>query len=89
MDFQQVVDGLQAQTIILVDVRNPDELSTLGKIPGSINLPREMKSIYYSSVLHFQNILIPVPNLRDFLQLTEDEFQGRLGFQKPHPQDSR
>lgn len=41
MDFQQVAKGLEAKTILLVDVRNPDELTNVGKIPGSVNLPRE------------------------------------------------
>ena len=39
MDFSEVKQGLEAGSILLIDVRNPDEVRNLGKIPGSHNIP--------------------------------------------------
>ena len=41
-DFDDVQKGLEDNSIVLVDVRNRDEVQTLGKIPTSHNLPREL-----------------------------------------------
>ena len=38
VDFEQVQELLKAGTV-LIDVRNPGELSETGKIPGSVNIP--------------------------------------------------
>ena len=42
MEYEDVKAGLADKSLILVDVRNPDELEKHGKIPGSINIPREL-----------------------------------------------
>ena len=42
MEFENVKAGLADKTLLLIDVRNPDELEKHGKIPGSINIPREL-----------------------------------------------
>ena len=39
MEFEDVKKGLSEKTLVLIDVRNPDELVKHGKIPGSINIP--------------------------------------------------
>ena len=36
--YEQVVDGLAKQSIVLVDIREPDEFVS-GHVPGAINLP--------------------------------------------------
>ena len=36
--YEQVSEGLAAQSIVLVDIREPDEF-VAGHVPGSINLP--------------------------------------------------
>jgi hypothetical protein len=41
LSFDDVKDGLEANSLVLIDVRNRDEVQTLGKIPTSNNLPRE------------------------------------------------
>jgi rhodanese-related sulfurtransferase len=41
MEFAEVRDGLKEKSFVLVDVRNPEELQAAGKIPGSVNVPRE------------------------------------------------
>ena len=41
-DFDDVQKGLEDNSIVLIDVRNRDEVQTLGKIPTSKNLPREL-----------------------------------------------
>ena len=46
MDFEAVKSGIDSKSIILIDVRNPGELQTDGKIPGSYNIPREYLSFY-------------------------------------------
>ena len=38
VDFEQVQELLKAGTV-LIDVRNPGEVSETGKIPGSVNIP--------------------------------------------------
>ena len=38
MDFSQVKKGLEENQIILVDVRNLDEIKSMGKIPGENSL---------------------------------------------------
>jgi len=42
MEFSQVKKGLEEKAFVLVDVRNQDELQSVGKIPGSINIPRKI-----------------------------------------------
>ena len=39
VEFEDVKEGLASKSLILIDVRNPDELVEHGKIPGSINIP--------------------------------------------------
>lgn len=39
MEFSEVKQGLEANSILLIDVRNPDEVQNLGRIPGSYNIP--------------------------------------------------
>ncbi len=41
MDFSQIKKGLDEKAFLLVDVRNQDELQAVGKIPGSVNIPRK------------------------------------------------
>ena len=41
LDFDDVQKGLEDNSIVLIDVRNRDEVQTLGKIPTSHNLPCE------------------------------------------------
>ena len=47
MEFENVKSGLSDKSLILIDVRNPDELEKHGKIPGSINIPRKQCYYYY------------------------------------------
>ena len=47
MKFENVKSGLSDKSLILIDVRNPDELEKHGKIPGSINIPRKQCYYYY------------------------------------------
>jgi 3-mercaptopyruvate sulfurtransferase SseA len=42
MDFSDVKQGLESNAILLIDVRNPEEVRTSGKIPGSHNIPRKL-----------------------------------------------
>jgi 3-mercaptopyruvate sulfurtransferase SseA len=39
MEFAEVKQGLEANAIVLIDVRNADEIRNSGKIPGSHNIP--------------------------------------------------
>ena len=41
MEFESVKAGLADKSLVLIDVRNPDEIEKHGKIPGSINIPRK------------------------------------------------
>ena len=41
MEFEDVNAGLGDKSLLLIDVRNPDEIQQHGKIPGSINIPRK------------------------------------------------
>ncbi len=41
MDFDGVKRGTEDGTIVLLDVRNKNELQEVGKIPTSVNVPRE------------------------------------------------
>ncbi len=45
MEFSEVKQGLEANSILLIDVRNPDEVQNLGRIPGSHNIPRKCLNI--------------------------------------------
>ncbi len=37
MEFSEVKKGLEEKEIILIDVRNPDEVASMGKIPGKLS----------------------------------------------------
>ena len=39
MEYEEVKAALADKSLMLIDVRNPDELEKHGKIPGSINIP--------------------------------------------------
>ena len=39
MQFAEVKLGLEEKSILLIDVRNPDEIRNMGRIPGSLNIP--------------------------------------------------
>ena len=39
MQFSEVKQGLEEKSILLIDVRNPDEIRNMGRIPGSHNIP--------------------------------------------------
>ena len=49
MDFAQVKEAIEENTITLIDVRNLDEVESSGKIPKSHLIPR--KYMYQSAVL--------------------------------------
>ena len=44
MQYEDVKEGLENKSLLLIDVREPDELEKFGKIPGSINIPRKYTS---------------------------------------------
>ena len=39
VDFEQVKTGLENESLIYLDVRNPGELLSDGKVVGSVNVP--------------------------------------------------
>ena len=39
MEFAEVKSRLDDKSIVLIDVRNPDEVESMGKIPGSNQVP--------------------------------------------------
>lgn len=39
MNFEQVRDGVNAKSIVVLDVRSPDEIKKDGRISGSFNIP--------------------------------------------------
>ena len=39
MEFEAVKKGLEEKSLLLIDVRNPDEVEAAGKIPGSKQIP--------------------------------------------------
>ena len=41
MDFSDVRQGLAENNILLIDVRNVEEVRSAGRIPGSYNIPRK------------------------------------------------
>ena len=41
VDFDELNLLLSQNSIVLVDVRQPHELEKIGKIPGSVNIPRK------------------------------------------------
>ena len=43
MDFAEVKQGVEKKTILLIDVRNVDEIKKDGKIPGTHNIPCKFK----------------------------------------------
>ena len=51
MDYKEVRTGLEDKSLTLLDVRNPDELTKNGKIPGSINIPCKYMLHYYHFIL--------------------------------------
>ena len=63
MEFFQVKKGLEEKTFVLVDVRNQDELQSVGKIPGSINIPRKFL-LRLNIALHFNSIFKAKNNCR-------------------------
>ena len=42
MDFSDVRQGLAENSILLIDVRNVEEVKSAGRIPGSYNIPRKL-----------------------------------------------
>ncbi|XP_049298142.1 rhodanese domain-containing protein CG4456-like isoform X2 [Anopheles funestus] len=63
--YEEVLDLPNHPEKLLIDVRNPDELSETGKIPTSIN--------------------IPLPQLEEGLNLTNEAFKAKFGRDKPGP----
>ena len=53
MEFESVKAGLADKSLVLIDVRNPDELEKHGKIPGSINIPCKL---FYKCCICFTQI---------------------------------
>ena len=51
MDYKEVRTGLEDKSLTLLDVRNPDELTKNGKIPGSTNIPCKYMLHYYHFIL--------------------------------------
>jgi len=39
MDYEQVSKGVEDGSMLVIDVRGPDEVAKTGKIPNSINIP--------------------------------------------------
>ncbi|XP_073942740.1 rhodanese domain-containing protein CG4456-like isoform X2 [Choristoneura fumiferana] len=39
VNFDDVMKGIEHPDKVIIDVRNPDEVSATGKIPSSINIP--------------------------------------------------
>ena len=76
MDFNAVKEGLSGGKITLIDVRNPGELESDGKIPGSFNVPCK----YLIKYPHVRFLVLPLifliickaPNFFTFLTLSKD-----------------
>ena len=63
MEFEDVKAGLGDKSLVLIDVRNPDEIQQHGKIPGSINIPRKYIGIWHAYIdwLFGVHIIIACP----------------------------
>ncbi|XP_037089948.1 rhodanese domain-containing protein CG4456-like isoform X2 [Pollicipes pollicipes] len=66
-DFADVKKAVKDGDATIVDVRNPEELKTDGKIPTSISLP--------------------LPEIKEAVALSEDNFKKRYGVARPGERD--
>lgn len=41
MDFEGVKKIVQDRSALIIDVRNPDEVASMGAIPTAVNIPRK------------------------------------------------
>lgn len=86
--YDEIVDLPNHPEILLIDVREPWELLEKGSIPNNLNIPRkysllrqclEMTTFHVETPKNF----IPVGELTDAFNLSENDFQQRYGRPKP------
>ena len=58
MQFSEVKQGLEEKSILLIDVRNPDEIRNMGRIPGSHNIPCKLLFLILYMIIHLFVLLI-------------------------------
>jgi rhodanese-related sulfurtransferase len=89
MDFEGVKQGTEDGSIVLLDVRNRNELLEVGKIPTSINVPRKCHPLGVDPVTQLISkcplslVICSVPELDEALQLEDAAFESKYGFAKP------
>lgn len=50
VDYKQLLEAQKNDNILIVDVREQDEISETGKLPGSIHIPsRHLSSVFINS----------------------------------------
>ena len=76
MEFSQVKKGLEEKAFVLVDVRNQDELQSVGKIPGSINIPRKFL-LRLNIALHFTPYLRSRTIVDNQTHFTREHYEGQ------------
>lgn len=48
MSYEDMLKVIHQPEKVIIDVRNPDEVKTTGKIPSSINIPCNYTSIHWA-----------------------------------------
>jgi len=71
VSFQALKKLLDLKRVVLIDVRRPDELSTVGKIPGSVNVPiNEIPDAFKLSAAEFKekySFDLPSPDAKNIV----------------------
>lgn len=66
VNYDDVVKSIKHPNKVIIDVRNPDEVSATGKIPSSINIPCKVFILLAQAV----NLMIITKTKLLFLMLT-------------------
>lgn len=81
----EVKSALLANTFIIIDVRNKEERSNPGRIPGTWNIPRMYD--WLKKKERINPALIQVSTLEDAFQGSETSFEADYDFKKPKKDD--
>lgn len=59
INYEQLLDAQKDANVLIVDVREPSEISETGVLPGSIHIPSRnlLLHIFEKFTIHFSNVI--------------------------------
>lgn len=87
MDYWDVKERLEDNSITLIDVRDIKEIETDGRIPGAKEIPRELVIKVFHDILIGSDFFLLVSELESAFQLNKDDFVSKYAFERPSKSD--